>query len=78
MESLACPACKTQVSGDYTLPLLLQLSAEEQAFLLLFLKSSGSLKAMARQLGFSYPKVRNMLDELISTINQLENENKEE
>lgn len=77
VTSLACPQCQTQVSGEYSLPLLLQLNAEEQGFLLQFLKASGSLKAMAKQLGYSYPKVRNMLDELIATINQLEHAQKE-
>lgn len=72
--SLACPECSTQVNGQFALPLLLQLNAEEQEFLMLFLKASGSLKAMAKELGYSYPKVRNMLDDLISKINQLENE----
>ena len=74
VEQLACPECATKVAGQFDLPVLLQLNAEQQDFLLRFVKSSGSLKEMAKQLNYSYPKVRNMLDELIATLKTLENE----
>ena len=73
VEKLSCGACGTSVSGNFPLPVFLQLNAAEQDFLLRFVKSSGSLKEMARQLGYSYPKVRNMLDDLIGKINEIEN-----
>lgn len=37
-----------------------------------FIKSSGSLKDMAKEMGISYPTVRNLLDDLIEKIKQLE------
>jgi hypothetical protein len=64
------------VQGQYALPLLLQLKADEQDFVMKFLKASGSLKEMAKQLGYSYPKVRNMLDDLIAHLQLLEKEQK--
>ena len=65
---LACPACKTIVSGSYPLPALSRLSDEDQEFVLAFILSSGSLKQMAKLYGVSYPTVRNRLDDLISLL----------
>jgi hypothetical protein len=45
---------------------------EEQDFILRFVRCSGSLKDMAKQLGLSYPTVRNLLDEIIEKINYYE------
>jgi hypothetical protein len=69
---LTCGACGTAVEGGFDLPVLARLDAEDQLFLLSFLKSSGSLKEMARQQGVSYPTVRNRLDALIGKVAALE------
>jgi hypothetical protein len=45
---------------------------EDQSFILEFIKSSGSLKEMARLLRLSYPTVRNRLDEIIERLKQTE------
>lgn len=52
----------------YPLPPLASLSAEDQAFILEFVKASGSLKDMAALMKVSYPTVRNRLDEVISRL----------
>jgi hypothetical protein len=52
---------------------LLQLTEEEQNFILQFFLSSGSLKEMANQMGNSYPTVRNKLDDMIEKIKQTQN-----
>ncbi len=51
----------------------MQLPADDQLFILDFVKSSGSLKEMARKLGLSYPTVRNRLDDIIAQIQTIEN-----
>jgi len=68
VKSLLCQKCQTQIEGKYELPIIARLSAEDQEFLLDFIKSSGSLKEMAKLLGLSYPTVRNRLDEIIAKI----------
>jgi len=60
------------VVGSFTLPAFVQLSEKEQAFILDFVKSSGSLKDMAKNMGISYPTVRNLLDDLIEKLNKME------
>ncbi len=72
VKSLLCENCGTEVHGLYDLPVLARLSVEEQDFILKFVKSSGSLKDMAKQLGLSYPTVRNLLDDIINTITNYE------
>jgi hypothetical protein len=59
------------VSGNFPLPVLLQLPADEQSFILQFFLSGGSLKEMASQTGVSYPTMRNRVDDLIEKIKQL-------
>jgi len=71
VTELSCQECKTKVSGNYVLPLLLQIPEEEQQFILDFFLSSGSLKEMATQMGKSYPTVRNKLDDIIEKIKNL-------
>ncbi len=70
---LRCRSCETEVNGEYPLPLLLQLTPEEQDFVIQFVKSSGSLKEMSKHMTLSYPTVRNYLDNLISKLNNYDN-----
>ena len=65
VAKMHCDTCRTEVNGSYELPLLARFPEKEQQFILEFVKSSGSLKDMARQLEISYPTVRNLLDDLI-------------
>ena len=58
------------------LPVLLQLSVDEQNFVLEFILNSGSLKKMATKMKISYPTVRNKLDDIIENIYQLNQEAK--
>ena len=68
VKSLVCEQCRTEIQGEYELPALAKLSADDQAFMLAFIKASGSLKEMARLLRLSYPTVRNRLDDIIERI----------
>ncbi len=74
---LFCGACQTDICGTFDLPVLLRLSHAEQAFVVDFVRSSGSLKDMARTMGVSYPTVRNLLDEIIEHLNKLNQESYE-
>ncbi|MGB0869672.1 MAG: DUF2089 family protein [Flavobacteriales bacterium] len=71
VSELSCNSCETKISGAFTLPILLQLTVEEQQFILQFVISGGSLKKMAEQLKKSYPTVRNMLDDIIEKVESL-------
>ncbi len=69
---LACDNCGTAIEGQFELPVLVRLDDEDQAFVLNFLQSSGSLKELARRYGVSYPTVRNRVDALIEKLTRLQ------
>lgn len=69
---LQCSECSTEIRGQFALPLFLRLSTEEQQFIIDFVKYSGNIKSMSKQLQLSYPTVRNRLDDLITHLNSLE------
>jgi hypothetical protein len=77
VEQLICEKCDTIVKGLYSLPVISQLPAEDQIFIIDFVKSSGSLKIMAQNMNLSYPTVRNILDEIINRINKLDTNEKQ-
>jgi len=66
--SLQCPSCDTEVKGTYPMGLFSGLFEEEEAFLLCFLSSRGSLKEVQERLNISYPTARIKLNKLLSRL----------
>jgi hypothetical protein len=60
------------VQGEFAIHPILRLSAEEQSFVMAFVRCSGSLKQMAADMGLSYPTVRNILDDIITKLQNFE------
>jgi hypothetical protein len=60
------------VQGEFAIHPILRLTAEEQQFVTAFIRCSGSLKQMAADMGLSYPTVRNILDDIISKLQNYE------
>ncbi len=75
ITELTCDNCNTVASGSFSLPTFLSLDFDEQKFIIDFVKRSGSLKDMAREMNLSYPTVRNKLD---SIIEKIENEERKQ
>ena len=73
---LACPECGTEISGSFETSRFGRLSDEQMKFLKAFLSSRGNLKEVEKQLGISYPTIRNRLDELLGALG-LESRGKE-
>ncbi len=65
---LSCDACGTTLEGQFDGCPFCSLSPEETRFLLIFLKNRGSIKDVEREMGISYPTVRNLLDNLLSSL----------
>ena len=72
VKSLHCAECDTTVSGEFEVHPILHLTTEEQQFVMAFIRCSGSLKQMAADMGLSYPTVRNILDDIISKLQNYE------
>lgn len=50
-----------RIEGEFDLPPLAKLSAEDQIFIMAFLRCDGSIKEMERIFGISYPTVKSRL-----------------
>jgi hypothetical protein len=61
------------VEGEFELPPLAKLPAEEQVFIMAFIKSDGSIKEMERIFGISYPTVKSRLSRIAGQLQFVEN-----
>ena len=62
---LHCRACDTGIEGRFEFSRLERLSAEQRAFVEMFVRLDGKLNWVAQELKISYPTVRSRLDEVI-------------
>ena len=72
IERLRCTSCEVAVEGRIPIPRLARLPAEDREFVELFVRSSGSLKAVAEKMGISYPTIRSRLNRVIETLEKEE------
>jgi hypothetical protein len=49
------------IEGEFDLPPLARLSAEDQVFVMAFIRGDGSIKELERVFGISYPTVKSRL-----------------
>lgn len=68
ISSLSCSKCKTRLEGNFTTCKLCRLPVEQQEFIEVFLKCRGNIKDVEKELGISYPTVRNRLDGLVRAL----------
>lgn len=68
IKSYQCKHCGTKIEGDFKLDKFSRLSQEEKDFIELFVMKRGSIKDIEKELGISYPTVRNKLDEVIAAL----------
>ena len=65
---LHCRSCGTTLEGDFSVGRFGRLSREQLALLESFLRSRGNLRDMERELGISYPTVRNRVEALVRAL----------
>ena len=61
------------IEGSFALPPLASLSAEDQVFVMAFVRCHGSIKAMEEMFGISYPTVKNRLNRIARRLEFVEN-----
>ncbi len=61
VERIRLVGTDISINGDFELPPLAQITAEDQVFVMAFVQASGSIKEMERVFGISYPTVKNRL-----------------
>ncbi|MBP3392842.1 MAG: DUF2089 domain-containing protein [Clostridia bacterium] len=65
ITKLKCSTCHTEISGEFSGCRFCGLSQEMSDYLLVFLKCRGNIKEIEKELGVSYPTVRNYTDSLL-------------
>ncbi|HAG10670.1 MAG TPA: hypothetical protein DCK76_04610 [Desulfotomaculum sp.] len=68
ISSLTCSHCQTRIEGSFTSCRFCKLPVEQQEFVEVFLKCRGNIKDVEKELGISYPTVRNRLDGVIQAL----------
>ncbi len=61
VSRLVCSDCDVAMEGRFDISPLARLSTADQLFVTVFLQVNGSLKAMEKVFGISYPTVKNRL-----------------
>jgi hypothetical protein len=65
---LHCSTCGTTIEGGFTVGRFARLNREQYALLESFLRSRGNLRELERELGVSYPTVRNRVEALLRAL----------
>ena len=61
VERVKIAGQEIHIEGEFELPPLARLSAEDQVFVMAFVRSDGSIKELERAFGISYPTVKSRL-----------------
>ena len=72
VERVRFPGSDIAIEGRFDLPPLARLSAEDQVFVMAFVRAHGSIKEMERTFGISYPTVKNRLNRISGGFNMVE------
>lgn len=65
---LSCNHCQTRLEGEFNFCKFCRLPAEQREFVEVFIKCRGNIKDVEKELGISYPTVRNRLDGVIEAL----------
>jgi hypothetical protein len=65
---LRCGECGTTIEGEFSVGRFGRLTREQTQVLESFLRSRGNLRDMERELGISYPTVRNRVEQLVQAL----------
>ncbi|MCK4573079.1 MAG: DUF2089 domain-containing protein [candidate division Zixibacteria bacterium] len=64
VERVSINGEEAAIEGHFELPPLARLTAEDQVFVAVFVKSHGSIKQMEKHFGVSYPTIKNRLNRI--------------
>lgn len=65
ISRMTCNHCQTKLEGNFTSCKFCRLPAEQLEFIEIFIKCRGNIKDVEKELGISYPTVRNRLDGIL-------------
>ncbi len=65
---LNCNSCGTAVEGNFKLCKFCYMTKEQKDFAEIFIKNRGNIKEIEKEMGISYPTVKNKLENLIEAL----------
>lgn len=68
ISKLTCNFCHTKLEGEFSACKFCRLPAEQLEFLEVFIKCRGNIKDVEKELGISYPTVKNRLEGVIQAL----------
>jgi hypothetical protein len=68
VERVRLPGKAIAIEGQFELPQLAQLSAEDQVFVTAFVRCHGSIKEMEQIFGVSYPTIKARLNRIANAL----------
>lgn len=70
-ETCVCRQCGTKISGEFTVSPLAKLSTTDQALVIAFLRSYGSIKKLQEAMGVSYPTARSRIERIVLRLDEI-------
>ncbi|MCT4660982.1 MAG: DUF2089 domain-containing protein [Tissierellales bacterium] len=68
VTELHCNYCDTTIKSEFELCKFCKLPKDQLLFAEIFIKNRGNIKEIEKELGISYPTVRNKLESLIESL----------
>jgi hypothetical protein len=68
IERVRLPGQDVAIEGRFELPPLARLNAEDQVFVVAFVRCHGSIKQMEKFFGVSYPTIKNRLNRIAALL----------
>jgi hypothetical protein len=65
---IRCEHCGTTIEGRFAPCKFCRLTAEQKSFIDIFVKCRGNIKEMEKELGVSYPTVKNRLEDAAAAL----------
>lgn len=65
---ISCDVCGTTIEGHFQLCKFCRLTSEQKSFIDVFIKCRGNIKEVEKELGVSYPTVKNRLEDVASAL----------
>ena len=73
VERVRMPETGIAIEGVFEMPKLARLTADDQVFVMAFIKTEGVIKEMERVFGVSYPTIKNRLARIAGQLQLVEN-----
>lgn len=68
VTKISCNECGTSIEGNFDLCKFCRLTEDQKSFIDVFIKCRGNIKEVEKELGVSYPTVKNKLEDAANAL----------